>query len=377
MNKTKLTVIIPSYERQEYLIYAIKSCLSYDFINVIVKDNSSKSLNLDLHFDNNELNKIKYHHTSDCISVVENFTIDPDELDSDYVCFIGDDDCLGPGVDYAIKQMHRHSMDSLMVKSGSTLHYFWEGSKHPFWGNTSNNLYLDKFTSVISKINIEERLDLCNKRLGMGPMGLPRLYLGIIRTNLFQSICNDYGNIFGGYSPDIYSSILLSYSGKSFYEIDYPIIIPGACKKSTSGLRSERKDVSSLKGDNHLQRFKSIDWDESIPMIYSPYTVWGITHIMALKKLKIEFSNTYLLGKLLLEIPPSRKDVLKKLKFFSFGKMIKFLIFLTQIIFLRVNNICRSLIKMNPGGADIKVENLETIIDSVNYIKTNMPIKKL
>ena len=52
MNKTKLTVVIPSYERQEYLIYAIKSCLSYDFINVIVKDNSSKSLNLDLHFDN-------------------------------------------------------------------------------------------------------------------------------------------------------------------------------------------------------------------------------------------------------------------------------------------------------------------------------------
>ena len=112
-------------------------------------------------------------------------------------------------------------------------------------------------------------------------------------------------------------------------------------------------------------------------MIYSPYTVWGITHVMALNKLKIKFSNTYLLGKLLLEIPPSRKDVLKKLKFFSFIKMIKFLIIIIQIIFLRVYNICRSLIKMNPGGADIKVENLKTIIDSVNYIKTNMPIKKL
>ena len=368
-----LTVVIPSYERQKYLVHAIRSCINYSEVNVLVNDNSQRKIELNNFFSEDELSRIEYSWTSKKISVVENFSRNFNSIKSKYVSFIGDDDALGVGIEEVIDFMEKQNIESVTMKPGKALHYFWEESYHPLWGDISNTLFFDKYSCRLNEVDIKRQLQIANSMLGDGPQGLPRLYLGIVRTEVVKKIIRTFGNIFGGYSPDIYSSILLSYNLKNAFYIDNPIIIPGACRKSTSGLRSERKDIGNLVGDNHLSRFKNLNWKNSIPEVYTPYTVWGCTHLLALEKVSKEIYSknltNYLIAKLILEVPFSRKEAFKKFNEKLLVDKLNVFVQIIKIITRKFFRAIKTLIKQNPGGATFKKNELNTILEAVKHLR--------
>ncbi|MFX7977155.1 hypothetical protein ABTK65_20135, partial [Acinetobacter baumannii] len=84
-----------------------------------------------------------------------------------------------------------------------------------------------------------------------------------------ERIVARHGELFGGVSPDIYSAALISLESQKSYQVDFPIVIPGACAGSTSGKSAQGRHVGGLRDNAHIGAFKNLVWDARVPEYYS------------------------------------------------------------------------------------------------------------
>jgi hypothetical protein len=128
-------------------------------------------------------------------------------------------------------------------------------------------------------------------RLSDGPQALPRAYFGVVSARCIRQVVDRYGALFGGVSPDVFSSRLLSEVVTNCVSVDLPFIAGGASKSSTSAGRSERTDVGKLRDNDHTGRFKNLAWDARVPAFYSPFTVWAQSLMQAEKLIGSKLSQ--------------------------------------------------------------------------------------
>lgn len=290
MLNSSISFIIPTRNRSEFIDPLIKRCLEIDNSIIIISDNSDTKV-IDKIVDCYKTDRIIYNYYSEKLSVIENFNRALNYVNTSYVCYLGDDDMLGPGFEKAFQIQIQNNIDVLNVyNKNRPLQYFWPNNPSTHWGELGGMIFFGEFKGQFIKNNINKSLKHSLINFGEGPLGLPRIYLGIVSIELINKIKLKYGELFGGYSPDIFSSLLLSQECINPFYIDYPIIIPGACSKSTSSARANRKDIGDLLDNDHLGRFNNIIWDKRIPEFYSPYNVWASTSLIALKNLNKHIS---------------------------------------------------------------------------------------
>ena len=285
MNKFKnqaiLSVIIPTHERSRYAIPSIKAILALsNDIEVVVSDTSAKNL-LAEHFSNDVRVKIVRHEVS--LNVVENFEFGLKNSSGEYLIFLGDDDFLGPEALNVAAWARDNGVDSIRTKF--PCHYYWPDFLHKRKGTYySGRISVSEFTGDISRVDSLKELNLALENLGAGVLGMPRAYAGMISRELAEEIVSNYGGLFGGVSPDIYSAALISLLSKNCVEIDFPFIVPGSSGASTAGLSANGKHIGGLRDNPHIAAFKELVWNPLIPEFYSIQTVWSYSLVEAVKR---------------------------------------------------------------------------------------------
>ena len=296
----KLSVIIPTKDRQKYCIAAIKQILQLNLqdIEIIVQDNSNvDSLRNDI--ASLCASNIIYNYHPGTLSFVDNFSEPLSFSHGEYVCMIGDDDGLLPNIEKIIDFSIENGIDSIIPSLDIV--YFWP-SETPLRANGEHGyMYASWKRCNYKYVSPKEGLLSLMKRGGQGyqDMNIPRVYHGIVKRSKIDEVKNITGKYFDGLTPDIYMAVALSLVCRKVIRLNFPVTISGICPRSGSSDSATGKHTGELKDAPHFKGHASYTWDPKAPYIYSVESIWAETVLHALHNFKREdlyavFSVRYL-----------------------------------------------------------------------------------
>lgn len=315
MKRPLLSVVIPSCNRHKYLVSILGTLLRETNAEIVVSDNSTQPLKLEVIQSLNAGSRIVYVHHSERLSVVDNFERAARLATGDYMIFIGDDDCVGPDIEEIVRWASRQKIEAVVSYSDRFIaNYFWPGVVSKYFGDGyAGRMFIAPFTGKAWPLDSRQAIISAANRPGSGLGTMARAYHGLVSRALVDRVIEKYGCLFGGVSPDIYSATLLTHETSRAYVVDFPFVIPGASPSSTAGEGAARQDTDGLKKREHITRFgDGLQWDQRVPEFYSPVTVWSYSHQQALDLLKdkgltINFPRLYL--KCMLQYRSHRAEV--------------------------------------------------------------------
>jgi Glycosyl transferase family 2 len=286
-----LSLVIPTRNRTFYLSDCVRTALeNTKDTEIVICDNSDTDEFGQLLGSLGGSHRVKYLYSAEKLNVIENFERGLAACSGDFIMYIGDDDSIGPDAE-SVAQWAKdsvvdcvHSYQYAFIAS-----YFWPGVKSKYFGNLySASMFINNFTGERTITNPIDGLKKAANLLGGGLGTLPRIYHGMVSRALVSKIQMQYGALFGGVSPDIYSAALIAANCKRSAHVDLPFVIPGASPKSAAGQGAARTDRGGLRASDHISRFgTALEWDPRIPEFNAPHTVWAYSLCQALKKLDL------------------------------------------------------------------------------------------
>lgn len=280
-----LSIVVPTHNRQKYAKGCIDSLIEIasEEVEVLVSDSSTDnelSRYVELHYLRNNIRVLKPQNVN---NAVENFNFAIAHAKGHYVLIIGDDDTVLPNIVELLQYLKDKSVEA--VRFNFPYEYFWDDC-YETQKKLNNTVRSTPFTCEVTESSSIGEAIKVGSNLGHGVLDMPRAYLGVVSRPLIDRINNKYGELFGGVSPDIYSSVLISYESAKTVIVDYPVVIPGSSGASTSGKSVNGKHVSELLDNEHLTAFPDLVWDKKIPAFYSTHTVWAFSYVQASNVIK-------------------------------------------------------------------------------------------
>jgi glycosyltransferase involved in cell wall biosynthesis len=289
-----LSIVLPTKNRFLYSKESIKSILSIERTDfeLVISDNS----------DNNELEnwiltsindpRLVYSHTIGSISLSENFQKGIDLAVGEYICTIGDDDSVNPEILDLIDWCLINNVDAVTPKF--ILDYLWPDLRSQKLDNNTNisgRLRIKNFSNELFSLDVKKGIKKVTTTCGMDLADtyyLPKIYYGIIKRTLLNSVKIAIGTNFPGISPDLSGALCVSPLINNYFVLDYPIFIPGSSINSASGASNLKKHHGHLEDQKQFDR-KAIDnWPDKIPKFYSVETVWAQSTYITLSVLGLD-----------------------------------------------------------------------------------------
>ena len=291
---TLLSIIIPTHNRAKYVLPTIKALLELPpDIQIVVCDTSEIDAITAIFSYLQNAKRLKIIRPNKVLNVVDNFNAALEAADGEYLAFIGDDDIVTSKILDVANWAKENDIDS--VKLNFPFLFYWHDFKHNTRGDAyKSTLHLSDFSGNSQIFDARQALNNSLKNFGGGVLEMPRAYAGLISKKLKDKIIIKYGKLFGGVSPDIYSSALISYESTKCYLVDYPIIIPGASGESGTGQSASGGHVGNLAFNLEKLSFGNQKWDLSIPRFYSVTTVWGFSLLKAIQLIQEKNAHTHL-----------------------------------------------------------------------------------
>lgn len=285
-----LSIVIPTKNRQEYCLEAVKQIeeLKMEAVQICIQDNSSAPLLQGL-LEKIPSANIKYNYHPGLLSFVDNFSEAISLAEGEYICMIGDDDGVLPNIISVVNMAKKEEYDAVIPGLNSV--YFWP-SEHPIYKNAEKGyLCLAYFVNKKREINCQKGLlDLMdNAGQDYQSLDIPRLYHGIVKREILNNIKNQIGKYFRGLTPDIYMSVNLCFACDKVCRIGYPITVSGICPGSGSSDSAVGKHTGDLKDAPHFKGHDSYDWDKKAPAIYSVESIWAETVLQALRDWEADY----------------------------------------------------------------------------------------
>lgn len=318
MEDIKLSIVIPTKNRQQYCIAAVEQILSLKLDNteIVIQDNSDDNrLEVFLKSYTKE-GKLKYNYAEGVISFVDNFSAPLPLCRGKYVCMIGDDDGVLPNIISVVDYAQQNDYDAIIPGLNSV--YFWPSSNPIIKNAQDGYMCLAYINNSIVEVNPENGLHQLMQTAGQKyqSLDLPRLYHGIVKREKIEVIKKMTGFYFDGLTPDIYMSVALSVVCKKVCRLGFPITISGICPHSGSSDSATGKHTGNLNEAPHFKGHKGYVWDSKAPAIYSVESIWAETvlhalHIFEREDLYNEFRVDILDG-ICYRKYPQFKDILKK-----------------------------------------------------------------
>lgn len=279
----KLSVIIPTKNRQKYCIAAIEQILQLNLqdIEIIVQDNSEDD-SLRNNIANLCASNIIYNYHPGTLSFVDNFSEPLSYARGQYVCMIGDDDGLLPNIENIINFSIEKDIDAIIPSLDIV--YFWP-SVNPFIHKGENGyMYATKKKCNFKYVDVHDGLLALMRSGGQDyqELNIPRVYHGIVKLSRLRDVRNYTGCYFDGLSPDIYMAVALSFVCKKVIRLNFPVTISGICPRSGSSDSATGKHTGELKDAPHFNGHESYKWDCKAPYIYSVESIWAETVLHAL-----------------------------------------------------------------------------------------------
>lgn len=295
-----LTVVIPTHNRTEYLIPTVSAIYNHiENVQIVVTDSSDNECVSELmpNYIKNS-SRYVYRKTPRNFNFVENFESGLDFVTGEYVTYIGDDDFIHPEILNLLRWCKDKKIDA--ITSTLPAIYYWPDFYHRrHKSNFSGVLTSKEFTGNIENVDAKRALDSALANLGSGVQNMPRIYAGVVSMNIVRQARKEYDRVFGGVSPDIYSSAIISQIATKCISVDYPFVIPGSSGNSGSGESARGSHIGPLRGSSYMARFKELKWNNLVPEFYSIQTVWAFSilsamHKMSLLEKKIGYERLYI-----------------------------------------------------------------------------------
>jgi glycosyltransferase involved in cell wall biosynthesis len=264
----KVTILIPTRDRQAYLEYALRSCLnsSYSNLEVIVCDNSSTD-DFQSVMASFQDSRLKYVKSPLFLSMVANWEFALSQVEDGYVSILGDDDAFLPdGIRSAMNLLEKSGLDAI---SWRQCFYRWPGNdfvKIP-------ELYQIPLQSGWEIRSTEKFLPRVLEGKCI-PGDLPWLYGGIVHIRYVHSIKKKSGGkFFHSRIPDIYSAMVLASEMDSYVFSNEPFSIAGHSAKSNGAVQlmhdekfKERKE-DFHKGEGDIPFHTSLEFIHLYPIL--------------------------------------------------------------------------------------------------------------
>lgn len=247
MDSVLFSIVVPTRNRARTLQACLKTCLNQieaPPYEIVINDNSdndeTRDLVASLIAENPDQTSIHYYKRESVCSMSENFEDAIGRASGQYVIVIGDDDGICP--------MALHELGLLIEKTGAQI-IKWSNGLFNWpdieYQNSANYLgfSLQRHFRVA---NGHEELQ--KSLIDLNYVNLPMLYINAaVRQNVINHIRDGQGGLFRSRSPDVYSSIVLSYHCGQFLDVSIPFTI--------AGLSGSSNGVSTaFAGDNPTPR---------------------------------------------------------------------------------------------------------------------------
>lgn len=285
ISKPLLSVIIPTKNRYNYLFVILKIIENYYFndqIEIIIQDNTIENEPiLNYLSDNIQLNKlVKYFHSKDKLSQSANSERAVKNSTGEYLCFIGDDDCVTKDIIDAVKWMKGSGIEVLITNKPS---YVWPDLRPKNLGDRFKGMlvsynYSGDFFKKDSSIELLKTL----KYGGQTILNLPQFYHNIVKKDSFDKVFSLIGSYFPGPSPDMASAVALSMVVKEYIKLDFPLILSGQGSGSVGGMGAKGKHIGEIKDISFLPENTSETWSRGVPFYWSGPTIYADTVLKVL-----------------------------------------------------------------------------------------------
>jgi len=226
--KPFISVIIPTRERADTLLFAIKTALDQnsDDYEVVVSDNFSQDNTKEV-VDSFNDPRLVYVNSGRRLSMCDNYEFGLEHARGEYVIIIGDDDAIMPG-----------AIDALLLtmKSNPSLVYYWSYSVYTWPKNGKNaSAYYVPYNHLPRKINLKKiayRFIAVMRESGQ----LPSPYHGAVAKSILDTIRKQTGRVFHSTQPDLFTSFAIPVFVDTALNVGYIVTVAGKSPKSNSAI---------------------------------------------------------------------------------------------------------------------------------------------
>ncbi len=256
----KISIIIPTRERANYLFCALETTLAIPDpdVEIIVSDNASAddtSAVLDA-FDDPRLLRL---NTQRRVSMRQNFQYALSQSSGDYVLYFGDDDAIMPRQFSALRHiLEEYHPDSL---SWPRMSYRWPcaGESGRFGGVL---LERHKLYGAAREINLESSRRSLLAASVVWDQTWPALYHGVASRNCIDRLTPSGRDFFQAKIPDVYFTHLGIVAGLRHMYVDHAFTLNGTSQASTGGAYGRQTNQKSK--DDPASRFQREAVDDPV-----------------------------------------------------------------------------------------------------------------
>lgn len=277
-----LSIVVPTKDRYPYLVQLIELIKSFgsDDIELIIQDNSADNSYILEYMENYKYKHLKYFHIKEQISISDNSTKAILNSSGEYVCFIGDDDGVTRYIVDAVKWMKNNNVTTLK-SVGAILK--WPSYISTSYYNVSGTAIFNDFSMTYKIVNAKE----CLRKLlttGISTLDyMPKTYNGITKRTTLEKIYKKCGTFFPGPSPDMANAVSLALEDDFYAFVDAPVIIGGHSGHLGGNASRYKRQCGPLEEQPFISRDYIDNWNERIPKVWSPTTIWPASAITALQ----------------------------------------------------------------------------------------------
>jgi len=293
-----LSVVVPTHNRSAYAISCIEAVLAIKSpdLQLIVSDTSTDNLLCAL-LDDPECKflqdpRLVYRRIKTASNLTKNHNDAMEFASGEYVCIIGDDDCItSAAIDAA--QWASNGKVPLVTHTQKSI-YAWPDfrSKLSRAGHAAR-LYVPRRAGGARWRNSDDDLTMALARAFQGTEGMPRCYHGIVRRELLEQVRERTGAYFHGSSPDMSGAVAMSCLLHEYCEVDLPLTISGISSGSNSGRSAMNTHKGELSAESQTNSFGDTGWTPGVPRFFAVETVWAHAGLETLRKLKPEAINSF------------------------------------------------------------------------------------
>jgi glycosyltransferase involved in cell wall biosynthesis len=260
--KTFFTIIIPTRERSDTLMYTLKNALSqdYDQFQVLVSDNASEDDTREKVSSIND-SRLKYVNTGRRVSMSENWEFALNHVNMGWITVLGDDDAILPGTLGKVNNIINKTGTSAIRSNGCA--YRWPG----FDGSNYGSLSISLKRGYETRDSGEMLQKVLDGKIYYNE--LPMLYNGgFISFDLVKQAKSVTKKFFMSMTPDVYSAMVFSLLTKSYIYSHEPLAINGASLHSggTAGF----EHVKQKRSYDPVEKFwseQNIPFHEDLPLL--------------------------------------------------------------------------------------------------------------
>lgn len=300
MEKPLVSVVIPTYNRYVYLKGSIEACLSIPTRNfeIIVQDNTPDNTEIIDYLGKIADERVKYFYEPVHISMTENCDLGVMHASGEYVCLLGDDDCVCENILRAASYCKKNDVDACCFPfpgfNWTDMTFDGKSLKDPRY------FIREKADGSVRILDSrKELLDSLHSGAGLNST-MPRAYHGMVAKQCLDRIYEKLGTYFPGPSPDMANAIVTCLeSKKTIYLSDY-LIVSGYGYKSARGEGNRGQHFGKIEEKPWLPKDVMSKWDRNIPKIFSGETIIAQSAVQAMnawgcnkKEYRYPYSHLY------------------------------------------------------------------------------------